>query len=77
MQQVPLSVDDEIKSLGDALGILVADIKAKKSITQIAADSLPGLLSAVGGYQAAAVDIKKVDNQVYLLRALAQALEPA
>lgn len=77
MQTVSLNVDDEIKSLGDSLGLLISDLKAKKSVTQIAADVLPGLLGAIGQFQAAGVDIKKVDNQVYLAKVLAMALEPA
>lgn len=76
MVKVELNVDDEFKAAGDALAILIVDIVAKKSITQIAADSLPLLFQAVGGFSAMGVDIKKVDNQVYLAKCLADALEP-
>lgn len=75
-QAVSISVDDEIKALGDALGVLVADIKAKKATAQIVSDALPGLLVAVGGFQNMAADFKKPENQVYLVLALAKALEP-
>lgn len=77
MQSVPLSVDDEVKSLGDALSMLVSDIKAKKGTAAIIGDALPLLMSAVAGYAAIGADIKKLDNQVYLLKCLAGALEPA
>lgn len=77
MQQVQLNVDDEVKSVADALKVLIADIQAKKPIAQIAADVLPALLSAMGSYQSVGADIKKVDNQVYLVKCLAEALEPA
>lgn len=77
MQQVQLQVDDEMKAAGDALGLLIADIKAGKTVAQIAADVLPGLVSAVGGYASMATDIKKPDNQLYLLRGILAAVEPA
>ncbi len=77
MQIIQLNVDDEVKSLGDALTSLISDIKAKKSVGVIAADALPSLISAVGGYANMGADLKKVDNQTYLLRALGLALEPA
>lgn len=77
MQAVQLNVSDEMKALGDALGQLIGDIKAKKSVAQIAADVLPGLLVAVGGMSAMGADIKLVDNQVFLLKSIVGALEPA
>lgn len=77
MQQIQLNVDDEFKAVGDVLAGLIADIKAKKPAAQIATDALPGLLAAVGSYASMAADIKKVDNQVYLVRAIAAALEPS
>ncbi len=77
MQTVPLSVDDEMKAVGDAFKVLIVDIMAKKGIATITTDALPLLLSAIGGLQSMGVDIRKVDNQVYLLRCIAEALEPA
>ncbi len=77
MQLVELNVDDEVKALGDALKVLVSDIKDKKSIAQIAADALPGLLAGVAGFAALGGDLKKVDNQAYLLKCLGDALEAA
>lgn len=76
MQVVQLNVADEVKALGDALAIIVLDVKAKKGVAQIATDALPGLLAAIGGMANIGADIKLVDNQVYLIKALAQALEP-
>jgi hypothetical protein len=75
MQLVQLSVDDEIKSLGDSLKMLISDLVAKKPIAQVTGDVLPGLVAAISGYQAMGVDIKKVDNQAYLVKCLADALE--
>lgn len=75
MQNVQLNVDDEVKAAGDMIKTLILDIKAKKSITAIAGDALPGLIAAVGGYASFAGDVKKSDNQVYLAKCLAEALE--
>lgn len=77
MQQVQLNVADEIKALGDSLKSLIADIKAKKSIAEIAGDVLPQLIGAVGGFQSMGADIKLVDNQLYILRSILEPLEPA
>jgi hypothetical protein len=75
MKQVQLNVDDEFAAAGDAVKSLISDIKAKKSITEIAANALPNLIAAVGGYSSMAADVKKVDNQVYLIKSIADALE--
>jgi hypothetical protein len=77
MQQVSLQVADEIKALGDALALLIGDIKAGKPAAGIAADVLPALLPAISGLQAIGLDIKLPENQVYIIYALAKALEPA
>lgn len=76
MVSVELQVADEVKALGDALKGIIVDIKAKKAIAQIATDALPGLLSAVGAFASIGADVKLVDNQVYLIKSLADALEP-
>lgn len=76
MQPVQLQVDDEVKALGDSLQALIVDIKAKKATAAIVSDVLPGVIAAVGGFQALGADLKKVDNQVYLARSIALALEP-
>lgn len=75
MQQVILNVDSEFKAAGDLIYTLIKDIKAGKNVAEIAADVLPTLMIAVSGYSAFAADVKKVDNQVYLVKALADALE--
>ncbi len=75
MQSVQLNVADEVKALGDALKGLISDIKAKKSVAIIAADALPGFMAAIGGYASMSADIKLVDDQVYLVKCLAEAAE--
>lgn len=75
MKTVELQVDDEFAAAGDAISSIIADIKAKKSVAEIAADALPQLIAAVGGYSKFADDIKKVDNQLYLVKAIAGPLE--
>lgn len=73
---VTLNVDDEFAALGDAIGVLIADIKAGKSALVDLEDAIAKLVPAVGAFQNIAVDVKKVDNQVYLVKAIADALEP-
>lgn len=77
MKIVEMKVDDEFVAAGDAIGGLIGDISAKKSWTEVTANALPRLMSAVSGYAAFATDIKKVDNQMYLLRQILLAVEPA
>lgn len=77
MQQVQLQVADEVKAVADAMALLITDIKAKKSATQILTDTLPGIMTAVEGLGAMSADLKKVDDQVYLIKSLLGALEPA
>lgn len=77
MQPVQLQVDDEIKAIGDAIGGLITDIKAGKGVLQDAEDAFNALVGAVASLKNIAVDIKKVDNQAYLVYALAKALEPS
>lgn len=77
MQTVTLAVDDEVKALGDAIGVLIADIKAGKTIMQDFTDTFALLIGAVGSMQSLPVDIKKVDNQAYLGMVFAKQFEPA
>lgn len=77
MQSVTLNVDDEMKAAGDAIAMIIADVKSGKGAAAIATDALPLLISAVSGYSNMGKDILKVDNQVYLVRAIAMGLEPA
>lgn len=77
MQSVQMNVDDEFFAAGDAIGILIADISAKKDVATITADALPKVVQAIAGYANFAADIKKVDNQLYLLRSILNAVEPA
>lgn len=76
MQQVTLNVSDEFKALGDALAVLISDIKAGKTVVQDLSDAVSGLIPVIGALSAMPADIKLVDNQVYLIKALATALEP-
>jgi len=48
---VTVQVPKEMKDVKDFLVKLLEDIKAKKSITEIAAGSLPGLITAVDGFE--------------------------
>ncbi len=75
MVQVQLNVDNEVKAVADALGLLIADLKAKKSINMIIADVLPGVISAISSYQTVGAEMNSVDNQVYVAKVIAQALE--
>lgn len=72
-----IQVADEVAAIGDAVKALVLDIKAKKEVAVIVADVLPKLMTAVSAFQALGADLKKVDNQVYLVKCLAEAFEPA
>ena len=75
MQQVQLQVSDEFKAAGDLIGALIADIMAHKPITTIAGDALPNLMAVLGSYSAFAADYKIVDNQIYLLKKILEAVE--
>lgn len=56
-EKVELLVGKESKDIVDAVAKLVGDIKAKKELTQIASESLPGLYNAIEGYD-------KVDDEM-------------
>jgi hypothetical protein len=75
-QQVVLNVDDEVKVLGDVIGGLIADVKAGKTVLQDFEDAIAQLVVSVSAFSNLGADIKKVDNQAYLLKSLADALEP-
>lgn len=47
---VTIAVGKESKEVADALSELVADIKAGKDISVIAAENLPGVMKAVEGF---------------------------
>jgi len=63
--QVSVSVPAQAKALGDALVLVVADIKAKKSIAAIVADSLPALLVAVENYSELQAELQDPQLLVY------------
>lgn len=76
MQTITLNVDDEVKALGDALAVAIVDVRAKAPVGQDITDVVGKLVPALTGIANFAGDIKKVDNQVSLIKALADALEP-
>lgn len=51
---VPKECDDIAKFLTD----LVADIKAKKSVSEIAGENLANLMAAVNGFEALGAEVK-------------------
>jgi len=77
MQQVTLNVADEVKALGDAIGVEVADIKAKKGVAVYVSDLMPALVSLAGSYQALPADIKQPDDIAYLVKCISAAVLPA
>lgn len=76
MQNVTLSVSDEVMALGTALGGLITDIKGGKSALQDVEDAFANLVGALGALEKIATDIKSQDNQAYLVRCLLLAVEP-
>jgi hypothetical protein len=75
-QQVILNVDDEVKVLGDVIGGLIADVQAGKTVLQDFENAIGKLVVSVSEFSNLGADLKKVDNQAYLLKCLADALEP-
>lgn len=75
-QQVILNVDDEVKVLGDVVAMLISDVKAGKTVLQDFEDAIGQLVVSVSAFANINVDLKKVDNQAYLLKSLADSLEP-
>jgi hypothetical protein len=51
MVKVEIEVGKETKEIIDFVSDLIKDIKAGKDMAAIAAENLPGLISAVGGFQ--------------------------
>lgn len=74
-QQVLLLVDDEYMAVGQSLKNLITDIKLKKSVMQDVQDFASPLIGAIGSLASAGADIKKVDNEIYLLKCIAEAAE--
>lgn len=55
---VQINVPKESKDVIDALVVLIADLKAKKSLVEISSDMLPRLLVAVEGYDQLGDELK-------------------
>lgn len=74
--QVSLSVDSEVKAVGDSIEKLCNDIKAKKSVGEDVADLTSSLLPAIGDISKLPDDLKaSADNRKYLAMALEGAVE--
>lgn len=72
---ITLSCSSEFIAAGNAIGALIGDLVAKKTVAQISGDVLPQALAAVGGSTNISTDIKAIDNQIYLLRCILLAVE--
>lgn len=72
---VQLTVDPEVKALGDFLKVLVGDIKAKKTVMEDVMDAYTSLKDQIGALGDITTDYKRVDNQAYILKCLGDALE--
>lgn len=74
---VELKVPKESKEVADAVFGIVADIKAKKSIAEIAGAALPNAIVAVEGYDMLDDEAKsahKADLAAYLAKKIVEAL---
>lgn len=73
--QIPAAAT-EVVAFGSAIADLIADIKAGKTAMQDVEDTLADLVAGASGLQNVGADIVKPENQVFLVYAIAQALEP-
>jgi cell division protein ZapA (FtsZ GTPase activity inhibitor) len=75
---VTTEVPKEMKEVADAVIGLVADIKSKKSVTEIAAAALPRVVTAVDGFEHLGTEAKSeqaVDAYAYLMAGILKALK--
>lgn len=63
---VALKVPKEMKEVGDLVLVLIADLKAKKSVSEMAGDVLQKLLAAMEGMQALGEEIKSPEAIQYV-----------
>ena len=73
-----LEVGKELSEVADAVAKLVADLKAKKELAVVVAESLPGLMAAIQGYDQLDDEIKSsagIDSLLYAASELAKALK--
>jgi hypothetical protein len=56
-----VSVPKEVSEVFDALALLVAEIKAKKEVAVIVAESLPAIIKAVDGFQNLGEEVKSAE----------------
>lgn len=76
---VEIEVGKESKEVADALGDLVADIKAGKEVAAIVAENIPGLLKAIDGFDKLDDEMKAVSRNAtvaYVAYKVADALAP-
>lgn len=74
---VELKVPKESKEVADAVTMLVADIRAKKPLGEIAGGALPKIITAVDGFEMLDDEVKsehKHDLVAYLSREITKAL---
>lgn len=78
--KVEMEVGKESKDVADALHDLIEDIKAGKDVGAIATENLPGIMSAVNGYDKLDDEMKHKSRNAtvaYSGYKLAEALVPA
>lgn len=76
-QAETLNVSPEVVALGSAIGAIVADIKAGKTVIQDAEDAFTNLVGAVQSFDNIGTDIKAPDNIAYLVKSILGAVLPA
>lgn len=77
--KVELTVGKDSKEIVDAIFELIKDIKEKKDVASIAAENLPGLMSAITGYENLDDEMKseyRNETLAYAGYKLAEALAP-
>lgn len=77
---VQMDVPKEGKEVVDLLASIAADIKAGKSVAEIAASNLPKLIVAFDGYNKLPEEFRSAGNDelmAYLVREMGAVLKPA
>lgn len=77
--EIKFNVGKDSKEIVDAVVEIIKDIKAKKDIAAIATENLPGLMSAVNGYENLGAEAKsnvRNETAAYAGLQLAEVLAP-
>jgi len=77
--KVELEIGKESKEVADAIGDLVADIKAGKEVAVIIAENIPGILKAIEGFEKLDDEMKDASRNAtgaYVAYKVAEALAP-